>query len=93
MGAFANQAPYSPRQHLGDALEGWGDRPYFSPEKARALYKKSQILQLQNKMLLARGTALNAERTWREWFRQAHGPIEPFPAKIDYDEYVPFWSR
>lgn len=79
--------------HLDTALLGWGDVSFFAPEKARALHKKSQILELQGQHILANGTNMNAEKTWFDWYESTHKAVEPLPEKPDYDKYIPFWAR
>lgn len=67
---------------------------YFAPERARALLKKSQILELDNQPVKAEGVRLNAEKEWRDWYRNTH-PEWPatMPSVINYDAHIPFWAR
>jgi hypothetical protein len=67
---------------------------YFGPERARAMLKKSQILELDNQPTKAEGVRLNAEKEWRDWYRCAHHEgTTTMPSVIDYDAHIPFWAR
>lgn len=80
------------RNHIREALNIFGSRPYYKHELARSMFKQGQIMAAQGK---AEDSKIAFERAYS--YRKALYPEDEL--KLDdlkeehYDEMVVFWSR
>ncbi|KAI9689075.1 MAG: hypothetical protein M1822_000812 [Bathelium mastoideum] len=80
------------RDHIDEALRIFQDRVVYQPEKARALFRKSEILRGQ-------GHLQEAHESQKESLRLYHDILSAAPktseglSHADYDDLVAFWSR
>jgi tetratricopeptide (TPR) repeat protein len=78
------------REHLDQALRIF-DRAIFKPEKARAMYRKSEILSKGGQMEDAIRLRNESIQLYHEITGQATGANTPTSA--DFDDQVAFWSK
>jgi hypothetical protein len=81
---------------LDQALKIFGDREYYNPEKARALYKKAKILKLSKKQSSDNETYMNdALDLYRKLSKGPERPARGIHELTDedFDRLIVFWSR
>ncbi|PVH87326.1 hypothetical protein DL98DRAFT_271169 [Cadophora sp. DSE1049] len=88
---------YSAASYLLDqALKIYGDRGYYDPEKARALYKKGRLLQLlqdtEEKSKKYLDEALQLNRKLKKGGADFRKGIEDLTDR-DFDDLIVFWSK
>ncbi|KAF2969761.1 hypothetical protein GQX73_g3870 [Xylaria multiplex] len=91
---FLQQRKFQDAQkHLQEAMRIFRDRPEYKPEKARVLYKTSQVLRATGDTESADAMLYKAERIYDEVIlpdshKTAEGPMEQ-----KMDDIITFWSR
>ena len=77
------------RTLLDQALKIYGDREYYGPEKARALYKKANLLTAIGDKDNG-STYLDESRVL---YRELAKKNVDQPSDVDFDELIVFWSK
>jgi ATP:corrinoid adenosyltransferase len=84
------------RSLLDQALKIYGDREYYDPEKARALYKKGKSLQHVvmegNKSNKSLNEALGLHRKLKKEKADFRRGVDEL-TDADFDDLIVFWSK
>lgn len=80
------------RTHFDEALRIFSDRAIYKPEKARANFKKSMLLEANQKIAEAKAARDESFNAYREIMRSQAQAAE-YLTEDDFDDLVAFWSR
>lgn len=81
------------RSLLDQALKIYGDREYFGPEKARALYKKGKLLgDIGNDGEAYLKRAMNLYQDLKKGCSDPRRGIDEL-SDADFDQLIVFWSK
>jgi hypothetical protein len=84
------------RTLLDQALKIYGDRDYYSPEKARASYKKGKLLKALGEQ--GRHSEMFLDKAWvlREKLTKKNSGLKRSIDELtdaDFDDLIVFWSK
>jgi hypothetical protein len=70
----------------------YGDKGLYSPEKTRALFKRSEALRKLGRLEEAKKDAEDCYRIYRQLVPHDERPLEQL-SDSDFDKIIVFWSR